>query len=698
VPPTDDVRRRAQGALYGLAIGDALGMPTQLRGRREIVERYGELIEGFEPGPADHPIAAGLPAGQVTDDTEQAVLIGRLLVAGGGTVDARDLTRALGEWERDVAARGSLDLLGPSSRAALAALAAGTPPEEAGRHGTTNGAAMRITPVGIATPAGPGLVDRVEEVSRPTHNTGVALAGAAAVAAAVSAAIDGASVTGAIGDAIAAARMAAGRGHWVAGADVAARIRWAAGSIVGLDLPEVLDVVVRLVGTSLATQESVPAAFALVAALPDDPWLAVRAAASLGGDTDTIAAMVGAVLGAVHGVDAWPAPAVRLMDGLGLDLPGLAAALLDLRSTGGAADPVGRAAVRPVAGAADPAGRADAQPVADPAARPAPAASGPEPTAPATGRLVLVGAAVLDVTAWVPAPPPRGGDLMATAAALSPGGGFNVMAAAARQGAAVLYAGRHGTGPAGDAVRRAMAAEGIACLRRVDPAADTGVVLTTVEPDGERTFVTDPAALLALTPAELAEVPVSAGDVVYASGYGLLGPGGDDLAAWLAALDPAATLVVDPGPLAADIPPARLEQAGPRIDWWSGNQAEAAVLTGLADPDRAAAELAAGRRGGAVVRLGAAGCLLAPAGQPPRRLPAPAVSVLDTTGAGDAHVGAFVAGLLAGLDPVNAAARATVAAAVAVTRRGPATAPDRAELDRRLASGSGVWPPSTPAI
>src|SRR5580658_6692661 len=143
---------RARCALYGLAVGDALGMPTQMLSRREIAERWGPLLTGFEPAPPDHPIAAGLPAGTVTDDTEQAVLLGRLLVEGHGTVEPRELAQALVRWERDMAARGSLDLLGPSTKRAVAAVLAGVPPEEAGASGDTNGAAMRIAPVGIAVP------------------------------------------------------------------------------------------------------------------------------------------------------------------------------------------------------------------------------------------------------------------------------------------------------------------------------------------------------------------------------------------------------------------------------------------------------------------------------------------------------------------------------------------------------------------
>jgi ADP-ribosylglycohydrolase len=350
----DDMAQRARGALYGLAIGDALGMPTQMLSRHEIIVRWGGVMTGFEPAPPDHPIAAGKPAGAVTDDTEQAVLLGRLLIGGAGRVDARKMATALVAWEADMAARGSRDLLGPSTRRAVAAVQAGTPPEEAGASGDTNGAAMRIAPVGIAVSvagaesrmdAGDSLatlVDRVAEASRVTHNTGLALAGAAAVAAAVSAGIAGATVPEATEVAVAAARLAAGRGYWVAGADVAARIEWATGLTASRPPLAAAELIYRLVGTSLATQESVPAAFATLSVLPDDPWRACRLAASLGGDTDTIAAMAGAIGGACHGLAAFPTEAVAVIHAQSLGLSRLADSLLALRLRGGTPAPRGR--------------------------------------------------------------------------------------------------------------------------------------------------------------------------------------------------------------------------------------------------------------------------------------------------------------------------------------------------------------------
>jgi len=341
---------RAAGALYGLAIGDALGMPTQSLPRALIIERYGELLDGFHPAPDDQPLAAGMPAGAITDDTEQAVLLGELVVSSGGQIDGHELAAKLLAWEDSMRARGSLDLLGPSTKRAIDELLAGTDITETGRFGTTNGAAMRITPIGIATSldAGGLLLDRVIAASAATHNTGLALSAAAAVAAAVSAGIDGATVPEAIPLAIEAAAKAADHGHWVAGAAVASRIAWATSlTTASLTTAPPIDtapgttpprpgavsaLLYDLVGTSLASQESVPAAFAVLAAYPDDPWLACRLAASLGGDTDTIAAIAGAIAGACHGIDGFPAEARRTVAEVnGLHLDDLAARLLEVR-------------------------------------------------------------------------------------------------------------------------------------------------------------------------------------------------------------------------------------------------------------------------------------------------------------------------------------------------------------------------------
>jgi ADP-ribosylglycohydrolase len=331
----DRLRDRALGALTGLAIGDALGMPTQGWPPETIRARYG-LLDGFHPGPADNEISRGLPAGHVTDDTDQAIILGELLVAGRGSVDPNAFAAALLGWQQRMLAAGSPDLLGPSTLKALSLVADGVPPERSGRWGDTNGAAMRITPVGIAVPAEPleRLVDAVEQAGLVTHNTGLAISGAAAVAAAVSSGIAGTALPESLGHAVAAARIGATRGHYAAGADVAARIEWALELVAGTGPVAALEIVHRLVGAGVATQESVPAALAIASLFPDDAWAAARYAASLGGDCDTIAAMAGAVVGAHVGVASVP-PAVRSRLAAAnpdLRLEGLTDELLQLRT------------------------------------------------------------------------------------------------------------------------------------------------------------------------------------------------------------------------------------------------------------------------------------------------------------------------------------------------------------------------------
>ncbi|WP_108263294.1 ADP-ribosylglycohydrolase family protein [Mangrovicoccus ximenensis] len=72
---TDSPLPRALAALTGLAVGDALGMPSQTLSRDTIRARYGRIADFVAPF-ADHPVSHGLGAAQVTDDTEQALLRG----------------------------------------------------------------------------------------------------------------------------------------------------------------------------------------------------------------------------------------------------------------------------------------------------------------------------------------------------------------------------------------------------------------------------------------------------------------------------------------------------------------------------------------------------------------------------------------------------------------------------------------------
>jgi len=295
-----------------------------------------------------------------------------------------------------------------------------------------------------------------------------------------------------------------------------------------------------------------------------------------------------------------------------------------------------------------------------------------------SARLVSVGNVIVDLVTNVPELPERGADVLATGSSIAAGGGFNAMVAAIRQGLPTAYAGGHGTGYFGDLVRSALADAGIEVLLQADPTRDSGYDLALVDGGGERTFVTVFGAEAELTVGALAGALLGPDDLVLVSGYGLLPTtNGEVLGPWLDALHETHTVLLDPGPLVSEISPEVWESAVSRADWLSCNEREAAMLTGESDVLAAAGILAAS--GDVLVRLGADGCLLSVAGVV-EHIPGFTVEAVDTNGAGDAHAGAFLAALAAGLEPREAARRANACAALAVTRRGPATAPTLAEV------------------
>jgi sugar/nucleoside kinase (ribokinase family) len=297
-------------------------------------------------------------------------------------------------------------------------------------------------------------------------------------------------------------------------------------------------------------------------------------------------------------------------------------------------------------------------------------------------RLISTGNVVIDLVVAVARLPERGGDLLADSATYYTGGAFNVMAAAARLGLPTVYAGVLGTGPRAERARADLEGEAIAVIGQPAATDDTGLVVCLVEPDGERTFVTVRGAEATLTAAALRAVTVEPSDVVHVSGYSLaFAANRTALLPWLRALNPAVAVLFDPGPLISDLPPDAVSQVLARADWLTCNAAEARQLTNAGQLQDAVAELRKlAPRADVIVRAGADGAWLAERNRPAVLAAAPRVRPADTTGAGDAHTGALLAALAEGVPPLDAVRLANVAAAVAVTRRGPATGPTRADL------------------
>ena len=297
------------------------------------------------------------------------------------------------------------------------------------------------------------------------------------------------------------------------------------------------------------------------------------------------------------------------------------------------------------------------------------------------GRLIHTGQAVIDLVMRVPRLPERGGDVLATTTEPLPGGGFNVMSAAARSGARVLYAGSHGTGGFGDTIRAALTAEGVVLVQEPSREVDTGVVVTLVEPGGERTFATGAGAEGRVRLSHLEHAEAAPDDIVYVTGYSLTHDCNRlALLSWLPRL-PGSMVLFDPGPLVAEIDNDTMAAVLSIVDILSCNAREAELLSGAGTTKEAPAKLAAllSATAAVVVRDGARGCLIHVDGETVE-VPGFPVEPVDTNGAGDTHCGVLAAELLQGATLREAALRANAAAALSVTRHGPATAPGRAEI------------------
>ena len=307
-------------------------------------------------------------------------------------------------------------------------------------------------------------------------------------------------------------------------------------------------------------------------------------------------------------------------------------------------------------------------------------------------RLVLVGSIVGDAMVRVPNIPDRGGDVMGTSARAQSGGGFVVMSAASRLGLPAAVAGRLGTGPIATMIANRLRNEGMDLLLPFVEG-EQGFAFGMVEPDGERTFVTAPGVESGLTRAELDSVAVGPEDAIVVSGYDLLyAAAGPAIMSWVADLPPEALFFFDPGPLVAEIPEQLLDLAFHRADVLALNRREIALLTGfgpeaadqqakdwifeeLQQPDVVV-----------LVREGAVGSRVCRRGADVVEFAAPAVEVVDTTGAGDVHTGAFLAELARGADVVEAARVATIAASMSVREPVSAGGPTREALDAFLAT------------
>ena len=284
------VKQRILACLKGIATGDAVGKQTETLSREGVLRWYPGGVRGFEGSPGT-PIPRYVGnakrewrIGETTDDTERTIAVARAILQDGDVRHAsvgRELLKCIKSVH-------------PGVKSLWEFHQAGDPARVTERHDGC-GAAIRVAPVGILYSSDrlEKIIAAAREASIPTHGGALAIAAAAATAAAVSAAIDGASPAVIIEIVQRAAAQAERQRSGSAAFAEAVRTihadlhQWSElhpGEVAARYFPKDPLTIVPLAVTLGTVMESAQAAILL--------------ATNIGGDSDSVASIAGAILGA----------------------------------------------------------------------------------------------------------------------------------------------------------------------------------------------------------------------------------------------------------------------------------------------------------------------------------------------------------------------------------------------------------------
>ena len=321
------LKNKVLGSLVGAAAGDAMGAATELRTIGQIKADFDGWVTTFIAPPQD-TFGRCNDAAMVTDDFTQGRFILEASLDKDGEVSDDVLSNAFRRW---MDYPFYPNFTGPTTRAAMQRIfndtrqslqgdaEAGEPKQDVilinnGNASATNGAAMKAWSASLLSLRSPeDLIATTYNIARFTHNNVISVSGACAVSTAVNAALsDGMTMK----EVIAAAIKGADQGYehaehqgamMMAGPSVARRIELAAQ--IGekhASWETAVSELADIIGTGLHASEAVPAVFGILACCGDDPEASIIAAVNIGNDTDTVATMVGSIVGALHGFEALP--------------------------------------------------------------------------------------------------------------------------------------------------------------------------------------------------------------------------------------------------------------------------------------------------------------------------------------------------------------------------------------------------------
>jgi len=281
-----DLVDRARGALVGLAVGDALGSPTEGKSPEFIQRQWGRVTDFLSEAQAG------------TDDTEYALFSAGLLLRYGRGLTMEQAAQA---WrEQIISAANEYKGAGFSEILTINNLRRSLQPPQSGQHlhCWSDGLAMRVAPYGVVAAGDPRSAAQLAAIDGAVSHAGEGIYGGCAVAAAVAVAMRGATWQ----ETITAAQAVIPSDSWTARAIAQGAAIGAASAEVWSALPLLYEkIVCAYYHWADLAPEAVGLAFGILAAARGQFREAVLGGVNIGRDADTIAAICGAITGAIAG-------------------------------------------------------------------------------------------------------------------------------------------------------------------------------------------------------------------------------------------------------------------------------------------------------------------------------------------------------------------------------------------------------------
>lgn len=295
--------------LIGFALGDAHGMPFEML-NREDVKKHKEnskfsLTENFFVDIPDfHFLKRDLKKAEVTDDTILAVHLGEYLLENKGEINKEDYFSSLGELINDkkLITKG---VIGPSTGRAASKIMRNEKFTVSERAGFSNGLALKSSVLAYFLPLEEqkSNLEKIKELAYYSHFTDTAIAAAAGIYAALAEALAGNDLDQIFVSALSYMKKGEEYGLQTFQPSSYKKTKFLLEYLETLTKNETLNFITEVMGTGINSYESVPAALAIFKLYPENAAKAFAAAVDIGGDTDSTAALVGALVGAHKGLE-----------------------------------------------------------------------------------------------------------------------------------------------------------------------------------------------------------------------------------------------------------------------------------------------------------------------------------------------------------------------------------------------------------